>query len=974
MKGRGSVLLTTLSNGLEAARTILYIMTSYGIDRRVVKEDAIVASIVLMRHNIAKNILPAINDCGHITTGMSKSQLQFSPVPTKKRRRRSSVGDGSSDSDTTLRDMKKCYKSVFKLIGYTVLLMERIDTLIQRTPLDDQHIMTCSAGALVSLELDPSTDAAVQLSHQLHVATISLVTSIFRMYSKLRTLIVEDLFALMLKMPSGKRGMRTFPIQSSNVMNPQKACEFSKSLWMGATGSSSPPSSNIQPISIIVMNLVQSSVIRPSFESMEHDNSEDANNQVNTQPRLISGLRACQAVSDFFVNHLLRRCSRKGEDGGASEFRPILNNLIEDLLLVLLVPEFPAAEMIVLSIANCMYHDIIQMTTSKRGKESITTTYFNTIFDALGKISAAVARINKWNEENCARLDLPIIRKNKNTKNSIQHLNCYCNETEFGDKFMLKCDRCKAWFHGECIGVSQDDVPEKWLCDGCQFNTIVEFEVDRNTNLGELSCSSNLIDRPYCLRRLVIDYLSVMSLNSEVMGIRDAYGFQLARWLNQLDSAIASNKCNVESRGNMSLIPGLIGLWDPQASLDLNDDYISSHRSLSGMFNCLSDEGRSRMIVDFTCKLSTLLISFRSQVGRIVKLLESPSKSVRKLSLKAIEKIADADPKLMTIPFVRNAVTRRFSDESISVRDAVVSLVGSYVVNTPDVANAFHPALIHSLSDFGVSVRKRTVLVLLDILLTNSKYEGRAEACSMMLRLAADPKEDDTVRDLIYDLFSKIWLDTADKTADGNRRILHSSRNLDDTSPLSKVSNLDIVGLTDTPLGSNTPMTDSDLISHLPNTPHTNTLTLPTKTTRSTTKKVTTRYLQIRCETAVHQMVEVVKTANTEHDLTILFRELLSDTPDSDKTKKSSARKKRNGLAKNQIAMLVDCLFEKLLAVEEDNEKSTTEKGGDLISIFRTLKVFTDVSPLDVLRHLDTLLPYLKIDNGLRPIDEGTFL
>tara|TARA_B110001450_G_C17512645_1_gene437059 strand:- start:295 stop:660 length:366 start_codon:yes stop_codon:yes gene_type:complete len=121
-------------------------------------------------------------------------------------------------------------------------------------------------------------------------------------------------------------------------------------------------------------------------------------------------------------------------------------------------------------------------------------------------------------------------------------------------------------------------------------------------------------------------------------------------------------------------------------------------------------------------------------------------------------------------------------------------------------------------------------------------------------------------------------------------------------------------------------------------------------------------------------MVEVVKTANTEHDLTILFRELLSDTPDSDKTKKSSARKKRNGLAKNQIAMLVDCLFEKLLAVEEDNEKSTTEKGGDLISIFRTLKVFTDVSPLDVLRHLDTLLPYLKIDNGLRPIDEGTFL
>jgi len=118
-------------------------------------------------------------------------------------------------------------------------------------------------------------------------------------------------------------------------------------------------------------------------------------------------------------------------------------------------------------------------------------------------------------------------------------------------------------------------------------------------------------------------------------------------------------------------------------------------------------------------------------------------------------------------------------------------------------------------------------------------------------------------------------------------------------------------------------------------------------------------------------MVEVVKAANTEHDLTLLFRELLSDIPDSDKSKKSSARRKRCGLAKNHMSMLVDALFEMLLAVEEDCDKSIAEKGMDLVSIFRTLTVFTDASPSDVLRHLDTLLPYLKIDNGLKPMDEA---
>ena len=962
-KGQGSELMGILSSGLEAAMILLAIMTSPGIDRRVVKEDAIVACLILMKHNLAKNIIPAMNNCGHILAAMSKTQLNASPVPTKKRRRRSSAGDGVGSDAATIKDMGRCYKlMIFQTIGNTVLLMERLDVLIQKVPLDDQHLMTCSAGALVSLELDPSTDTAVNLTHQLHVATIGIVTSIFRKYDKIRPLIVEDLFALMLKMPSGKKGMRTYPIQCSSVLYPQGARELSKSLLAGAnsgdnTSYSFSSSTKIQPISVALMNLVHSSVIRPSFIDPQQASNENISTDTS---RLNSGLKGCQAVSDFFVNHLLMRCSKKGEDGGASEFRPILNNLIEDLLLVLLIPEYPAAEMILLSIANTMYRDIIQMTSSKPVKESTNTTYFNTIFDALGKISSAVARINKWNDDHPPRLELPTIRDDS----SIRHVECYCNRTEFDpEKFMLKCDRCNSWYFGDCVGVSQDTLPEKWLCDGCQFDRIVEFERDRNANLGELGCPASMIDRTYCLRRLVIDYLSILAQNSSSKGTQDVYGFQLARWLKNLETINSKNNY-LDQDDTLPLIAGLIELWDPQYSPGVyqGDDA----GSLNGMLNCLSAEGRSRMVVDFICNLSNLLASFKSQVGRIVKLLESPSKSVRKLSLKAIEKIADADPTLMTNPFIRNAVTRRFSDESISVRDAVVSLVGSYVVNTPGVADAFHPALIHGLTDSGLSVRKRTVHVFRDVLCTNPTYSGRAEACSDMLRLAADPKEDDTVRDLIYDLFSTLWLENGEKAIDSQLRSSQKIRNFDNSiSPVSKVSNVEDTTLAVTPSGLKTP----PAVNVIPTTP--NGWSTVTKSTRSTARKSRSRILQLRCQAAAQQMVEVVKAANTEYHLTLLFRELLSDTPDSDKNKKSSARKKRNGKARNHISMLVDALFEMLLVVEEDNEKSTMEKGGELVSIFRTLRVFTDASPTDVLRHLDTLLPYLKVDNGLRPTDEA---
>src|SRR5687768_8550385 len=104
----------------------------------------------------------------------------------------------------------------------------------------------------------------------------------------------------------------------------------------------------------------------------------------------------------------------------------------------------------------------------------------------------------------------------------------------------------------------------------------------------------------------------------------------------------------------------------------------------------------------------------------------------------------------MLYPFINKAVTQRFSDEAISVREAAVTLVGTYVVHTPAVANAYHSAFLVGLNDTGVSVRKRTVKILQDILCSNPSYKGRAAACSEMLRLAADPKEDDGVRDLIY--------------------------------------------------------------------------------------------------------------------------------------------------------------------------------------------------------------------------------
>jgi hypothetical protein len=84
----------------------------------------------------------------------------------------------------------------------------------------------------------------------------------------------------------------------------------------------------------------------------------------------------------------------------------------------------------------------------------------------------------------------------------------------------------------------------------------------------------------------------------------------------------------------------LTELWVPNESSDLNDANMIGKKSLSGMLHCLSDEGRSRMVVHLISKQSVLLMSFRRQIDMIVKFMANDTSALlRKLSLKAIERV-----------------------------------------------------------------------------------------------------------------------------------------------------------------------------------------------------------------------------------------------------------------------------------------------------------------------------------------------
>jgi cohesin loading factor subunit SCC2 len=334
----------------------------------------------------------------------------------------------------------------------------------------------------------------------------------------------------------------------------------------------------------------------------------------------------------------------------------------------------------------------------------------------------------------------------------------------------------------------------------------------------------------------------------------------------------------------------------------------------------------------------------------------------------------------MLLDKMMSAVSQRLADESISVREAVVSLVGSYVVQSPPLANAFHQHLIPRLLDPGVSVRKRTVKILQDILCTNPHYKGRSDACDKCLQRAADPKEDDGVREALHSLFMKLWLEDGD---------LSAASHFDTTTPLKN-------GVAASPSKSPPGSADSHgLANGLVVTP---TPPMDGHTTRSKLRE----FGKLRSELAAEQMVATVKIAGTNENLGSFMRELLCNVNDSDKGKKAAERKKRQKVAQKQCFHLVDALFEVLLSTEEKRKfswllfnfliahlfswlsssfclfiRAAGSKfigaafGAELVAIIRTIGVFAEVSPVAVLKHLDTILPYLKADNGISNTDES---
>jgi hypothetical protein len=157
--------------------------------------------------------------------------------------------------------------------------------------------------------------------------------------------------------------------------------------------------------------------------------------------------------------------------------------------------------------------------------------------DAFGKITSAVASCLLQYRENPFK-QLPETLSPGELEPREEVNRCFCGRDNL-DTFMVDCDRCHSWFHGSCIGITKDTVPELWFCDDCKLLIAISDQAKVFAHRSGKSSSLTTFDRSHALRQLLLHYLTQNVECSASPQAKSAREFMIATWVKNLTLAKA---------------------------------------------------------------------------------------------------------------------------------------------------------------------------------------------------------------------------------------------------------------------------------------------------------------------------------------------------------------------------------------------------------------------------------------------------
>ncbi|VDM33859.1 unnamed protein product [Hydatigera taeniaeformis] len=760
-----------ISRAVGASLIALNLMTSKDMPREIYLEDVIEQAVQVTRFQLSNCIYPEYDPAYRIENSAKDNQSSI-----KSRRARE-------------RDTHKS-PAVVHLYYRLLEIVSGLAELVNIQRLTDSLVLTLySVGVSIFF---------VENVSELQLAGLKLVTGVFAQYPLCRKLIIEEIITGIARLPSSKRNLRTYRLNSEE---------------------------SIQMFTALALLLVQSVIELPvpnvssqqrvldgTSADIKTDNGETTIGQgasaayrPDDEVLVTSSYKKAIITAHNFLSAFLRKSTTKGED----DYRIIFENFVNDLLLTVNKPEWPAAE-VMLSLLGSL---LVQQFNNKSLDQSIRVTsvdYLGTVASTLRR--DAVTSQLKEHDINVILRELTEGSQSESEEDEEEKDGGNAGKKGGEDvsstaNLFLITDTLKTKEESEDVKIvrAEEKKPKNKKRSGVNLSKMDKILVLRDAVLDYLledesdpvvlyackfymgqwleDCTTE-VERAH---KAVMENPSQESTHQKLGGVRRGKRSKIEDTECEKDGSPISDVELAESRRAYLMdrlrdppsvwrarcrpkVAGMMPLTSTSASV-----VSKQSQALRVMFKGSIDYEDAYLICRYLASLRPFSQSFDVYLSQICKLLSESSVPVRTKALRCLSAVVEADPGVLARSDIEMAVRSRLMDISTSVREAAVDLLGRFLICRPELTAQYYPMLSERIRDKGVSVRKRVIRILRDICVEQPDFPRIAEICVKIIRRVND---EESVKKLVSEVFQALWFTPVREKE--SVKLLHKVMNITD--------------------------------------------------------------------------------------------------------------------------------------------------------------------------------------------------
>ncbi|XP_075123769.1 nipped-B-like protein isoform X2 [Leptodactylus fuscus] len=613
------LIMERVTKSADACLTAINIMTSPSMPKAVYIEDVIERILQYTKFHLQNTLYPQYDPVYRLDPhggGLMSSKAKRAKCSTHKQ-----------------RVIVMLYNKVCDIVA-------SLSELLEIQLLTDTTILQVSSMGI--------TPFFVENVSELQLCAIKLVTAVFSRYEKHRQLILEELFTSLARLPTSKRSLRNFRLNSSD--------DDGEAMY-------------IQMVTALVLQLIQCVVHLPS----DRENEEEVSNKKIDQDVFITNsYETAMRTAQNFLSIFLKKC---GSKQGEEDYRPLFENFVQDLLSTVNKPEWPAAELLLSLLGRLLVHQFSNKSTEMALRVAS--------LDYLGTVAARLRKDAVTSKMDQGSIDR-ILKQAPEGEDEIQQL-------------------------------------QKALLDYLEENT----ETD----------PSLVFSRKFYIAQWFRD--TTMETEKAMKSQKDE------------DSEGGHHAKEVESTGEIM-----------QRAEKRKKFLRSIIKTAPSQFSTLKsssdtvDYDDACLIVRYLASMRPFAQSFDIYLTQILRVLGENAIAVRTKAMKCLSEVVAVDPSILARLDMQRGVHGRLMDNSTSVREAAVELLGRFVLCRPQLAEQYYEMLVERILDTGISVRKRVIKILRDICLEQPTFPKITEMCVKMIRRVND---EEGIKKLVNETFQKLW-------------------------------------------------------------------------------------------------------------------------------------------------------------------------------------------------------------------------